>query len=616
MVDVEVTFEYAAEQEDELNIKVGDIIKNVTMSEGGWWEGELNSKVGMFPDNFVKVIEKPKPTKVKEDQPAAPKKDINKHRGASVRELASKIKDDVHVGMGAPKKKETQQNTKRKKAKVVFSYEPENADELKLEVGNIVEVLKQEEEGWWEGSLDGKVGVFPSNFVEEIEESEPEKTPEEKPSEAPVEGKKKVIGGVGLGNIFEGGPIKLKSTNLKNTDKASHSPPDPVVRHIEEEKSHAVTKREKPVERAVVRYSYTADNDDELTLKEGEIITILDRELEDAGWWKGEVNGRVGVFPDNFVEDLPVEESGSISKPSSVHHNQMPPQPRPKKPPPPGSTKQAPKLPEKAPVSDAVKHEKHDKHDKPLPPEPTSIEKIKKETEKHHPPSISSKKPSVPPPVGRKPMQPKPAEPKPSVSVPKEEPKPVHIKEEKKETSGDSFDNLQTSDRLTHLTASRAKGPSKRPPSQVMFHNKHKNNMRIFQEDTKVNGDIPSVKEAKEPPKRPPQREMKEESPPAKPAHAPARPPDPQPGNAMLLSAIEELKKEMRELRAASVSKSAMEELRSENEKLRKEVEQIRNKQSRQIKDLMAEVDEEKKIRLNTQVEVERIRKLLTESHV
>ena len=54
-VDVEVTFEYTAEQPDELTIKVGDIIRNVIQSEGGWWEGELKGKKGMFPDNFVKV---------------------------------------------------------------------------------------------------------------------------------------------------------------------------------------------------------------------------------------------------------------------------------------------------------------------------------------------------------------------------------------------------------------------------------------------------------------------------------------------------------------------------------------------------------------------------------
>ena len=32
----------------------------------------------------------------------------------------------------------------------------------------------QVEEGWWEGSLNGKTGVFPSNFVEMMEDVEGE----------------------------------------------------------------------------------------------------------------------------------------------------------------------------------------------------------------------------------------------------------------------------------------------------------------------------------------------------------------------------------------------------------------------------------------------------------
>lgn len=35
-------------------------------------------------------------------------------------------------------------------------------------------MLLQVEEGWWEGSLNGKVGVFPSNFVEMIEDGDGE----------------------------------------------------------------------------------------------------------------------------------------------------------------------------------------------------------------------------------------------------------------------------------------------------------------------------------------------------------------------------------------------------------------------------------------------------------
>jgi len=52
----------------------------------------------------------------------------------------------------------------------------------------------------------------------------------------------------------------------------------------------------------MIRYSYTSQDEDELSLVEGEIVTILDKELEGSGWWKGELNGKVGVFPGNYVE--------------------------------------------------------------------------------------------------------------------------------------------------------------------------------------------------------------------------------------------------------------------------------------------------------------------------
>ena len=41
-------------------------------------------------------------------------------------------------------------------------------DELELKEGDIIQVLKQEDEGWWEGICHGKQGAFPSNFVELI----------------------------------------------------------------------------------------------------------------------------------------------------------------------------------------------------------------------------------------------------------------------------------------------------------------------------------------------------------------------------------------------------------------------------------------------------------------
>jgi len=54
-VEVLVEYEYAAEAEDELTINVGDVITDVVRACDGWYEGKLNGKKGLFPDNFVKV---------------------------------------------------------------------------------------------------------------------------------------------------------------------------------------------------------------------------------------------------------------------------------------------------------------------------------------------------------------------------------------------------------------------------------------------------------------------------------------------------------------------------------------------------------------------------------
>ena len=61
-----------------------------------------------------------------------------------------------------------------KKVKVTFDYEAQDADELTLKLDDIVDILGEEEPGWWKGQLGNKIGVFPSNFVEIIDKSEVE----------------------------------------------------------------------------------------------------------------------------------------------------------------------------------------------------------------------------------------------------------------------------------------------------------------------------------------------------------------------------------------------------------------------------------------------------------
>ncbi|XP_064627176.1 SH3 domain-containing kinase-binding protein 1-like isoform X2 [Lineus longissimus] len=602
-VDVLVEFEYDADEKDELTLHPGDIIRNVLRSDGGWWEGELNGKVGVFPDNFVKVIE-PKEENVhrkdtlphhrkdeahghnKKEEGHHKKEDAHKKDGMHVKELKnvlSKQVGSVH-GPGPAQPGVTKRNRdsvmRRKKfAKVAYSYTPENQDELRLEVGEVVEVINEEEEGWWKGSLRGQQGLFPSNFVEMIaapgeadenEKNEKKEQNDDKPANEVTEIKGKKVKGVGLGNIFGNEEIKLRST-VKDKTSTPHdeTPPRPI-------KPTGSIKKASKVQKAKVLFGYQALNEDELTLQEGEIITVLDREIEDSGWWLGEVHGKRGVFPDNFVELLPLEET------------------KPRKPPP-------PTLPVPSPTSGEAK-----KINKALSSEPTSGS-LKKDAHDRPGPPLPGKKPELPPPM-RKPSQ-----------------RSDHGKAVKVEND---LDAIESHENLKSLTASRPKNPNRRPPSMVLLHSKEngdteseelswmKDKSASLGNDSKSNIEVENAKN----------RESVVKRGTAFPSHPKA---EPRPSSVISSSGtyerpltivnvppssnqpdVDDLRRELQHLKENTVSKVAYSELHTEVKSVREQLDKMRQTFDKRLNELMDELDEEKKIRLSTQVEMERIRRL------
>ncbi|KAM9486769.1 nostrin [Clarias gariepinus] len=51
-------------------------------------------------------------------------------------------------------------------------------------------------------------------------------------------------------------------------------------------------------------YDFVSEKKDELNIKEGDLLNILRK--DHSGWWYGELNGKMGHFPFNYVEELPV----------------------------------------------------------------------------------------------------------------------------------------------------------------------------------------------------------------------------------------------------------------------------------------------------------------------
>uniref|UniRef100_A0A671PLP9 Rho guanine nucleotide exchange factor 7-like n=1 Tax=Sinocyclocheilus anshuiensis TaxID=1608454 RepID=A0A671PLP9_9TELE len=72
--------------------------------------------------------------------------------------------------------------------KARFNFQQTNEDELSFDKGDIIQVTRQEVGGWWEGSLNGKTGWFPSNYVKEIKGSDKPVSPKSGTLKSPPKG--------------------------------------------------------------------------------------------------------------------------------------------------------------------------------------------------------------------------------------------------------------------------------------------------------------------------------------------------------------------------------------------------------------------------------------------
>ncbi|GAA6231216.1 nostrin isoform X2 [Lates japonicus] len=77
--------------------------------------------------------------------------------------------------------------------------------------------------------------------------------------------------------------------------------------HTSDDKGQGQTSDLCSIGKCKALYDFTPQQDDELTLKEGDLLDIYTK--EENGWWFGELNGQTGHFPSAYVEELPVLNS-------------------------------------------------------------------------------------------------------------------------------------------------------------------------------------------------------------------------------------------------------------------------------------------------------------------
>lgn len=129
---VRALYNYDATEDNELSFKANERIVVINKDDSGWWHGELNGQVGIFPSNFVESGDS-----------AAP---------ASASSSAAASNDAKPPSQ----------------CKVLYDYNADSDSELTIKEGDVL-VIESEDEGWFFGSNQkGDRGRFPSNYVQTL----------------------------------------------------------------------------------------------------------------------------------------------------------------------------------------------------------------------------------------------------------------------------------------------------------------------------------------------------------------------------------------------------------------------------------------------------------------
>ncbi|XP_034145771.1 intersectin-1 isoform X11 [Esox lucius] len=323
-LQAQALYPWRAKKDNHLNFNKSDVI-TVLEQQDMWWFGEVQGQRGWFPKSYVKLISGPV------------RKSMSIESGSS----------DSPPSMKRPTPSPTKPMDPGEEYIAMYTYESNEQGDLTFQQGDVIVVTKKEGD-WWTGVVSGKTGVFPSNYVKpkDSEGLGPAgktgslgKKPEIAQVIAPYTAtgaeqltlapgqliliRKKNPGGWWEGELqargkkrqigwFPANYVKLLSPSTSKTTPTEPTPPKlptPSAGRGQEQGPDggpagpwgpSLTQHMTAVCQVIGMYDYMAQNDDELPFGKGQIINVLSR--DDPDWWKGELNGSVGLFPSNYVK--------------------------------------------------------------------------------------------------------------------------------------------------------------------------------------------------------------------------------------------------------------------------------------------------------------------------
>nr|XP_009674978.1 PREDICTED: sorbin and SH3 domain-containing protein 2 isoform X4 [Struthio camelus australis] len=266
-------YDFKAQTSKELSFKKGDTVYILRKIDQNWYEGEHHGRVGIFPISYVEKLSPPEKA-----QPARPPPP------AQIGEIGEAV--------------------------AKYNFSADTNVELSLRKGDRVILLKRVDQNWYEGRIPGtnRQGIFPVSYVEVIKKNASKSTDDYPDPPVPQSYSSDRIHHLSSTKadlkreIFVMGkpprsPVMTKRSRSSPVrgHSYSHRPQRPVFAH---ENIHTGG------EPFQALYNYTPRNEDELELREGDVIDVMEK--CDDGWFVGTSRRTkfFGTFPGNYVKRL------------------------------------------------------------------------------------------------------------------------------------------------------------------------------------------------------------------------------------------------------------------------------------------------------------------------
>uniref|UniRef100_A0A8C3VC39 Sorbin and SH3 domain containing 1 n=1 Tax=Catharus ustulatus TaxID=91951 RepID=A0A8C3VC39_CATUS len=157
--DAIAKFNFNGDTQVEMSFRKGERITLIRRVDENWYEGRISgtSRQGIFPVTYVEVLKRPV-VKNAIDYPDPP---------VSLSPSRSMTASPQVLPLGAARFNTLQNSGILVSYQALYSYTPQNDDELELRDGDIVDVMEKCDDGWFVGTSrrTRQFGTFPGNYV-------------------------------------------------------------------------------------------------------------------------------------------------------------------------------------------------------------------------------------------------------------------------------------------------------------------------------------------------------------------------------------------------------------------------------------------------------------------